>query len=140
MDGATTTLVINGLFSLGAGTTAVAVVNGLLSRQKTKAEAERTRAETGKTDAEIMGVTSTAQATQVETAMVLVREMRLNQDRLEAKINRLETWKLSHERRMDAHIRWDEQIRVVLQQNNIMVDAPPDLREITIIDTGDQRG
>lgn len=147
MDGATATLVIDGLFAIGASGTAVAVVNGLLSRQKTKAEEQRTLAETGKTNAEIIGVGSTAEATQVETAMVMVREMRTNQDRLEAKlerseakVERLEAWKLSHERRMDVRLLWEEKMRSILKEHDILVDPPPDMREPPFNETGDGRG
>lgn len=127
-DPSTPTLVIQGLFTLGTGGTGAAVVAGLLSRRKTKAEADRTRAETGRTQAEIIGTGAKTAADQVETAMDLVREMRTDMQTLRTKIDDLERWKAGHERRMDAHVRWDEKVWTVLQQRGIEIDPPPPLR------------
>lgn len=127
-DTSVSTWIIQTFFGLGAGGTGAAAVTALLSRRKTNAEADRTRAETGRTQAEISVMDSKTSSEQVVTSLDLVREMRLTQDRMEAKLDRLEAWKLAHELRMDDHIRWDEQVRYELQKAGITVDPPPPLR------------
>lgn len=124
----TSTIILQALVTITAGGTGAAVVTGMLSRRKTKAEADKTQAETGRTQAEIVGTGASTAAAQVDTAMDMVREMRTDMINLRAKLTELEMWKYRHERRMDAHVRWDELVWSVLQDRGIHIDPPPPLR------------
>lgn len=128
MAAETSTIVLQSLVTLAAGGTGTAVVTGLLSRRKTKVEAEKTQAETGRTQAEIVGTGAKTSAEQVDTSLDLVREMRQDMTTLRGKVDELEKWKSGHERRMDAHVRWDGKVWDVLQRAGIDIDPPPPLR------------
>jgi cytosine/adenosine deaminase-related metal-dependent hydrolase len=88
----------------------------------------KTQAETGKTAAEVTSVGAGTAAVQVDTAMDMLREMRTDMTAMRGKLESLEGWKATHERLLDAHARWDEQVFGVLTARDIAIDPPPPLR------------
>lgn len=128
-------LVIQGIVTLASGGTGAAIIGGIVSHRTTRAAVDKTVAETGKTEAEIVGVGTSTAVAQVDTAMDMLREVRIDMAamRLELagareEITSLQQWKVRHERLMEAHIRWDAQVFQILHDRGIDIDVPPPLR------------
>jgi hypothetical protein len=94
--------------ALVAGGSGATVINGLLTRRKARAEADKS---------------------QVDISMDMVREMRVDMAIMRDEIAGLTVWKRRTEIRLDAHRRWDEQVTVLLQQAGVDVPPPPPLRD-----------
>lgn len=129
-------LAVQGIVAAGGGGALVAGVNAVFSRRQTRAAVELTRVETGKTSAEIAEVGASTAAAQVDTAMDMLREVRSDMaaarediKALRAEIASLQAWKTRHELRLDAHVRWDEQVRLVLAERGVEIGPPPPLRD-----------
>lgn len=129
------TLVLQGIVTLASGGTGAAIIGGIVSHRSTRAAVNKTVAETGKTEAEIVGVGTSAAVAQVDTAMDMLREVRIDMAAMRAElaaargeIASLQLWKTRHERLMDAHVRWDEQVFQVLRDRHIDIGPPPPLR------------
>lgn len=129
------TLVLQSIVTLASGGTGAAIIGGIVSHRSTRAAVSKTMAETGKTEAEIVGVDTVTAATQVDTAMDMLREVRIDMAALRAELSAaraeiasMQQWKTRHERLMDAHVRWDEQVFQVLRDRHIDIAPPPPLR------------
>jgi uncharacterized protein (DUF3084 family) len=128
-------VLISALVALATGGSGAAAVTGFISHRKTRADVDKTVAETGKTEAEILGVGATAAATQVETSLKLLQAMwsemsvmrtEVNSARDEARAAReecaaarreltsLQQWRTVHESRLgevlDEHEAWDREM------------------------------
>lgn len=64
------------IVSIGTSTTAGGIINAFLSRRKTQSDVTEAVARTGKTAAEITGVTAVTADTQVSTSLAMLVEMR----------------------------------------------------------------
>jgi uncharacterized protein (DUF3084 family) len=140
-------LAVQGIITVGGGGAVLAGINGYFSRRVTKATVVKTIAETGRTEAEIVGVGASTASQQVDTAMDMLREMRtdltsvrteLTATRLEhaatrteltsalRQIDTLQRWKADHEARMGEHAVWDaEMVDQVRDLGGHIRSAPP---------------
>jgi hypothetical protein len=124
----TSTLVLQALVTLASGGTGAAIIGGIVSHRSTRAAVNKTVAETGKTEAEIVGVGTSAAAAQVDTAMDMLREVRIDMSAMRTELASLQQWKTRHERLMEAHIRWDAQVFQILRDRGVQIEPPPPLR------------
>lgn len=143
------------LVSIGTSTTVGGIINAYLSRRKTAVDVSEAMARTGKTEAEITGVGVSTAATQVDTSLRMLQEMRadmaiLRSDLIEARqeaadaraeaqrtrdkieaaqdeLDDLQRWKKAHGELMEMHAKWDAQVVLVVRELGGHIEPPPPL-------------
>lgn len=148
-------LAVQAIVTLGGGSAVAAALNGYFSRRATAVAIQQTRAATGKTTAEIIGVGAGTAAVQVDTSLDLLREMRTDltaareesrEARDEARAARLEAaaaressnaaregmeklrdWRVRQEHLNTVHSLWDVDVVRRLAAAGIPVLDPPPL-------------
>lgn len=157
MNDSITGVLVSGLVALATGGSGAAAVTGFISHRKTRADVDKTVAETGLTEAEILGAGANAAATQVETSLKLLQAMwtemsvmrtEVASARDEARAAReecaaarreltsLQQWRYAHESKLgevlEAHEAWDrEMIEAARVRGEIPREAPPLRAELT---------
>ena len=134
-------LAVQGIVTIFGGTAAAAGLNAYFSRRTTHASVAQTQAATGKTSAEINGVGAGTAAVQVDTSLDLLREMRIDLERVrseavqareDAAVSRseiqvLRAWRYRQERLNEAHSAWDALVTTRLAEHGVTLPPPPPL-------------
>lgn len=120
------------VLTMGGGGVVATVIQSVMSRRLTRAEAQRTYAEGGRAAAESEGAMATAARTSVDTAVALLTPMREEMGRLTARVTELEAEVRAGRGReragevlLQAYIDWAGRAADALDAHGIPIDPPP---------------